>query len=334
MKRALVLSGGGANGAFQFGALKYIEEEIKPRFPDFHYNIIAGVSVGAINGTMMAMDKFAYLQRIWNSPTLDKLIYRGKLELLNITWRLVSRERSILDNHPLFQLLRRYVKLEDIRYDKYDLRVGAVSLEDGKFYAFRPQQFEEDEEFQKAILASTSIPILWQPVDQIKTKDRVIKDLVDGSIRDTSPLGQVIQDRPDEVIIINCTSRRLPLPKEENSGSSIFSIARRSLVDIAIDEIFINDLREFLTINDLVGQAKAQAPHVKLYRRSVSTGKRLELKQFQTVLIEPQDQMGSIIDFSPKKIAKRIEQGYEAAREAFMGYEDRNTGRLYAGPGR
>ncbi len=66
-KVALVLSGGGAKGAFQFGALKYIEEVVKRAFPAFDYSIIAGVSVGALNGGMMAMGKYEGLQQIWNT---------------------------------------------------------------------------------------------------------------------------------------------------------------------------------------------------------------------------------------------------------------------------
>ncbi|MEL6652375.1 MAG: patatin-like phospholipase family protein [Bacteroidota bacterium] len=110
MKRALVLSGGGANGAFQYGALKYIEEEIKPTIPNFNYDVIAGVSVGAINAVMVAMHKFYGLDKIWNSPNLEKLIYRGKLEVFQLMRRLLSQERSILDNTPLFNLLQRYVR--------------------------------------------------------------------------------------------------------------------------------------------------------------------------------------------------------------------------------
>lgn len=330
MKRALVLSGGGANGAFQFGALKYIEEEIKPRFPDFNYDIIAGVSVGSLNAVMLAMEKFPWLEKIWNSPNLEKLIFRGKLEVFQVMRRLISLERSILDNSPLLSLLQRYVRLADIRTDLHQLRIGAVTLTSGKYLSLSPEQFDEDVEFQKAILASTAIPILWNPVDEVKTKDGVLHHLVDGSIRDTSPLGHVIQFHPEEVIIINCSSPRLPLAYDPEPARNLLAIARRALVDIAIDEIFLNDLREFLTINDLVGQAKAQAPEIKLVRRHFLTGKEHALQQFQTVLIEPTEHMGDLIDFRPDRIQWRILAGYQAARNAFTGYDNQPSGAFYS----
>ncbi len=330
MKRALVLSGGGANGAFQYGALKYIETEVKPKIPDFNYDVIAGVSVGAINAVMVAMHKFKGLDKIWNSPNLEKLIYRGKLEVFQLMRRLLSQERSILDNTPLFNLLQRYVRLSDIHTQSHKLKIGAVSLCSGNYVSLGPEQFDADVEFQKAILASTAIPILWNPVDEIRTKDGIIKDLVDGSIRDNSPLGHVIQYHPDEVIIINCTSPKTPLEFEAEPAKSMFSIARRALVDIAIDEIFINDLREFLTINDLVGQAKAQMPDIRLYRNHFVTGRRVELKQFQTVLIEPDENLGNILDFRSDQIQWRIEEGYQAARKAFAHYENENVSGFFS----
>ena len=70
-KYALVLSGGGFKGAFQVGALQYLLENgirhndgtvvINPKF-DF----IAGVSVGALNGSFMAMEDFEGLKKLWN----------------------------------------------------------------------------------------------------------------------------------------------------------------------------------------------------------------------------------------------------------------------------
>ncbi|MEM6801564.1 MAG: patatin-like phospholipase family protein [Bacteroidota bacterium] len=320
MKRALVLSGGGANGAFQFGALKYIEEELKVNHPDFEFDIIAGVSVGALNGTMIAMDKYWQLSKIWNSPNLQKLIFQGSLEMFSILRSLVARDKAILDNSPLHRLLQRYVRIEDLISKTCDLRIGAVSLRDGTFRTLRPRDFDSDAEFQKAILASTSIPLLWAPQEQIETKAGILYDMVDGSIRDTSPLGQVVNDHPDEVIIINCTSRKLPLEQDLEPSKNIFTIARRALVDIAIDEIFVNDLREYLTINDLVKQAKDQAPEIKLYRTSVASGKRVELHAFNTILIEPQVYMGSILDFHPEKVQWRIEQGYQTAKSAYESY--------------
>ena len=329
MKRALVLSGGGANGAFQYGALKYIEEVVKPQFPNFEYQIISGVSVGSLNGVLLAMGKFEQLGELWGAVDLQKLIYRGTLSWFPILRRLLSRDKSLLDNGPLFKLLQKHVRLSEIQDDQYDLRIGLVSLRDGKFRSLRPADFEKDLEFQKAILASTAIPVLWKPVAKIETKHGILEDVVDGSIRDTSPLGDVIADNPDEVIIINCRSPYLPLPKDETSGNNLLSIAKRALVDIAIDEIFLTDLREFLTINDLLRQVEEGAPDLVLYNNHNPRKKHIPLRRFRTVLIEPNEDLGSLLDFTPERIQYCILQGYDTAAKVFENYQDDQVNRFY-----
>ena len=57
-KTALILSGGGAKGAFECGAEKYARE-----VKGYNWDIIAGVSVGALNGGMLAMKKYDRLYR-------------------------------------------------------------------------------------------------------------------------------------------------------------------------------------------------------------------------------------------------------------------------------
>jgi len=48
--RALVLSGGGSKGGFQFSALNYIIKELGVR-----YDILCGISVGALNCAHLSM---------------------------------------------------------------------------------------------------------------------------------------------------------------------------------------------------------------------------------------------------------------------------------------
>jgi NTE family protein len=49
-RTAIVLSGGGARGAYEAGVLSYVFEKIYPRLPGFEFDIVSGTSVGAIQG--------------------------------------------------------------------------------------------------------------------------------------------------------------------------------------------------------------------------------------------------------------------------------------------
>ena len=47
----LVLSGGGARGAYEVGVLRYVRERLKRALP---FDIVTGSSVGAVNGAYIA----------------------------------------------------------------------------------------------------------------------------------------------------------------------------------------------------------------------------------------------------------------------------------------
>lgn len=67
-KYALILSGGAFLGAYQLGALNYIWENreqitgIKDNVP---FNIVSGISVGSLNGALVAQDKMNVLNKLW-----------------------------------------------------------------------------------------------------------------------------------------------------------------------------------------------------------------------------------------------------------------------------
>ena len=124
-KIALVLSGGGAKGAFQYMAEKYARE-----VKGYHWDVIAGVSVGALNATMLAMGKYQRLEDLWQNISNDQ-IYTGKLNL----WALIKiafGAKSVYSNKPLKRLLHKEFEPEKF---KVDLRVGAVSSKVGNTLA-------------------------------------------------------------------------------------------------------------------------------------------------------------------------------------------------------
>jgi NTE family protein len=73
---ALVLSGGGARGAYQAGVIKYIAEA----FPETQFDILTGISAGAINTAFLANDTATFrhaaegLLDCWRDLTADRVI--------------------------------------------------------------------------------------------------------------------------------------------------------------------------------------------------------------------------------------------------------------------
>jgi NTE family protein len=284
-KTALILSGGGAKGAFQAAAEKYARE-----VKGYHWDIIAGVSVGALNGVMLAMEKYQRLYELWNTISNDQ-VYTGGFNLISVI-KLLFGYKSFYGNEPLRQLLIKELEPEKI---KADLRVGAVSLITGEYVDFN----RNDPNLAQAILASTVMPVIWTPVD-ISPEYR---SMVDGGVRNITPIGDILSADPDEIIIINCspeTSEALSQPPGD-----VLKIGLRTL-DILLNELFRSDMNEFMKINRLVQEAAEHG--VTLHNKE---GR--ELKYFDCKIIEPEEPLDDTLDFSQPAIQRSLKAGLQRA---------------------
>ncbi|NJB87162.1 NTE family protein [Lewinella marina] len=368
-KLALVLSGGGFKGAFQVGALQYLRENwdrIAPHRPPLSFDIVAGVSVGSLNGMMVALDQFDELEQLWEdvadrgvkeiytSDFIDtdtdpddpnpELKFRLEWDTLraqfprttrNILLKAIfnrnsilrtfreefQRLRSIADNTPLKHKLIRLARRDAIRDTIF--KCGFVSLNDGKYYSLNQNDFKTDLDFANGVLASTAMPIVWEPVKEVATRQGIPDSLVDGGIRDVSPLGDVIDeiakdDSPQDytIVIINCSSGKVT--EETFRDKNIVQIALRALVDIAITEIFNNDIREFLDKNYILEQIRRHLPNEPIYDYDVATGGRGNaLKFFNALIIQPEANiLGDTLTASRPLIDYRLAHGRARAEIA------------------
>jgi NTE family protein len=287
VKTALVLSGGGAKGAFQFMAEKYAREQ-----KGYKWDIIAGVSVGALNGVMLAMKKYERLEELWRTITRDQVM-TGKMNVWAIL-RMIFGAKSVYGNVPLWRLIERDVDPDKI---EVELRIGTVSLQTGEYVRFR----KGDPGLKEAVLASTAIPIVWAPV--VVSPEHTT--MVDGGVRNVSPLGDVLDDEPGEVVVINCDPRRPP--QSTTPLRNAVEIGRQAL-DIALSEIFITDIREFVRINRNVKEA---ADHgVTLHNEE---GK--PYKYYESKIIEPDEPLDDTLDFSREALNRSMEAGWKKAKE-------------------
>ena len=64
-KKAIVLCGGGAKGAYQIGALKALNKV------GYKYDIVTGTSVGALNGAFAVMGDIKKAENIWSKLDME-----------------------------------------------------------------------------------------------------------------------------------------------------------------------------------------------------------------------------------------------------------------------
>ena len=159
----LILTGGGARAAYQVGVLRALMRLRRESGADLQRNpfgVIVGTSAGAINAAALACgaDDFeAAVERVCQVARLPRRpVYRADslgvirsgaqwLTMLSIGWVIArwrrARPRSLLDNEPLAELLKRMVPLARLRLmlrarHVHGLAVSASSYSSGLHVTF------------------------------------------------------------------------------------------------------------------------------------------------------------------------------------------------------
>jgi NTE family protein len=256
------------------------------------------VSVGALNGAMVAQNKSCQLAEIWAKLT-QKDVYKcpSKLRLL---WNVIVKgSKCLYDIAPLRKTIAKHVKLEDT---VIPFHIGVTSLKTGEYHSLTVEDFDTNEDYLNAIFASSIMPILWEPTS-VMTKSGEIQQAVDGGLRNVTPLSDVLDSMPDHIYIVPCTDGTV-LPKY---SGNLVKVAERTFMDIMLNEIISNDIREFMNINELVLQASRNGfvlrkPNGKIY------------KYFGATVLKPEGKLGSPTDFSTKHIDEAFKKGYNLAK--------------------
>lgn len=347
MRRALLLAGGGARGAFQVGML---EELIVNQKLDFQ--ILRGVSAGALNAAFLAQapsspgsqaelaQRVHQLKDVWQTEIEgNHSIYAERAGFVG----LALGNDSLYSLEPLKSLLDKHISVASLKASGRDFAVGVVSLVSGHYSECSPQAFPDD--FMDRLLASAAIPVVFPFVD-IKNQDV----LVDGGVRNITPLSTVFRaDPPPDEIYILLTSRFPPgvtgIPEttaEENDykqwddnwlGTAVNGIdVLKRTADVLTDEIYLDDIRTALRWNDVARAIEnfgVEGSGLSDSLRNVILEARNALekahKRFVNLhVIAPRTwfdetkqkgQRNSAIDFSPALIQKAITHGRDVAKD-------------------
>lgn len=285
--RGLVLSGGGAKGAFQVGVLrKWLGEEKQ------EYDILCGVSVGALNTAFLAMfgvglagTSYTGLKQLWDGICTAS-IYRkwpfwGEVAAL---WK-----PAVYDSSPLQTLVRTRLDVERVRSSGKKLRVGAVDLESGDYRTFG----EDYRHIQEAVIASSAFPAMLLPAWLEGSR------WTDGGVRTVTPLRAAVELGATEIDCVLCASENqaVELPAKPNA----LWVAERS-IDLMGDQIVADDFEATAKVNRIV-MAGIKMPW---WAR--------ERKEIPLRLVRPKTSLGASLDFSPDKIKGMMERGYEDAQ--------------------
>ncbi len=240
-RRALVLAGGGARGAYEAGVLSYVFEHIYPRLPrGFEFDIFSGTSVGAVHAAFSAATTNAdpglrakQLLETWRTMRLREVLHLGVSDLLAIPLRALglghargsARGNSVLgglvDVAPLEQIVEARIPWsrlpEALRRSTpkalcvscTEVRTGRVTVfMDGPLADSRPWSHDPNAQAietridARHVRASASIPFLFPAVR--------VEDLyyVDGGLRMNTPLSPALRLSADRILVVARGARR------------------------------------------------------------------------------------------------------------------------------
>ena len=223
-KIGLVLAGGGAKGAYQSGVVKYLAEI------DFAPHIIAGTSIGALNGAILASNT-SFKQsgdRLWQlwkelgeANIINWQLVKYPLHSLAQYLHLSEEDASFCDPNPLDKFLRHAIDPKQLRkgielwvaafpsahnFLPSTHKAGQIVPTIGNFITanlgqsaeyIHVQSAETDEEIYQTLLASAAIPLAF--------KSRKIdgKHYVDGWLGDNVPLKALANRGCTHAIVIH-----------------------------------------------------------------------------------------------------------------------------------
>lgn len=234
----LVLTGGGARAAYQVGALRAIAEIVGPGI--FPFDVIAGISAGAINGVVLATgaeDLTVASERLratWASLTPDRVYRTGALRLAGIGSRWIrdlsagalvgkSGINYLLDPAPLRELVENEVPIGRMRRHLRAGRLRAVAVSATNYHTGSGVTFYEGAADIRPwtrstrvglrarigidhVMASAAIPIFFPPV----AVDGSFYG--DGCVRMHFPTSPAIHLGADRIVAVS--QRYLPPPAE------------------------------------------------------------------------------------------------------------------------
>ncbi len=189
---AIVLSGGGAKGAYEIGVWKALKKlRIK-------YDIVAGTSVGALNGAMMVQKDFKKALKVWQNIDYDKII--DDVDIVKKNKVFVCTHNFILNGGTSINSLEKLVdfSINEKKFFKSKVNFGLITYNFSKLKPVSKLKKDLNEENLKEyiIASSTCFPFF-------KKKKINNDNYVDGGYYDNLPINLAISMGAEEIIAVD-----------------------------------------------------------------------------------------------------------------------------------
>jgi NTE family protein len=320
---ALILSGGGARGAYEVGVLWYIFDELtRVMGAPPQIDILCGTSVGAINASYLAAhlaDPVLGVRRLvelWSELELSRMLGFGVKQMLTLPRVLVGggQARGLFDVRPMADLVQHEISWRSVarclrQGHLRALTVSCTEVSTGRTVVFMqtspdasvPAEAPPRTLFRAArigplhALASAAIPMMFPPV-------RVDGDLyLDGGLRQNTPIAPALRLGASHIFAIGSSREvkgrvvREPGDNEPGRAPGAAFLLGKILNAFLLDHIDV-DIELLSRINSvLVDGTKAYGPG---FAQAVSEQARnrgaLEYQYVNCLRVRPSEDIGRL----------------------------------------
>lgn len=313
-KLGLVLSGGGARGAYQVGVLKGISEILLKHNLNPNIRLYTGVSAGAINAAFLAThaDDFHRgvdrLLELWSDLSHEQVFasdaaHMGKLAF---TWATelgfgaltgTTPGKALLNTDPLLELLNKHILPDQIRENVTAGHLDALAITavdygssnsitfvhgSSKFPTWNKsrRRSEKTEIGVPHVLASSAIPLLFPPA---QIGDRWFGD---GCVRNTQPCAPALYLGAEKLLIIGVRKRTITAQDSSVTGKddkppSVARVLNMLLNAVMLDGVEL-DVERMERVNEFVERVP------ETHR------KQINFKKVQYLMVAPSADIGAI----------------------------------------
>jgi NTE family protein len=281
-RKALILPGAGARGAYQVGVLKAVAE-ILPRNAPNPFAVISGTSAGAINAAVLASRAahfrrgIAEMEHVWANFEASQVFKTDDWTMLksSLHWFAaivlgglgVRNPEALLDSSPLRELLKRRIRFERIMHAIEHGYLDALAVTASAYSSARSVTFYQGRGTEQPwarvrrigrparitidhLMASAAVPFIFPPV-------RIGGEYYgDGSMRHRAPLSSAIHLGADRLLVIGVRDEHPDPEPRPDSVPAIPSFAH--LAGYMLDTLFMDglyaDLERITRINMILEQ--------------------------------------------------------------------------------
>jgi NTE family protein len=322
-RTAMILSGGGARGAYEVGVLWYIFDDLtRMRGAPPRIDILSGTSVGAINACFLAAhltDPVLGMRRLvdlWTELQLTRVLGFGMRQVVHLPRLLLGGTpdgTGIFDVRPMADLVQREISWRAVtrcirRRLLRTLSVSCTEVSTGRTVVFMQTApnavipatapprtlFRADRIGPPHALASAAIPILFPPV-------RIDKELyLDGGLRQNTPIAPALRLGATHIFAIG-GSREVKGVRTNEAGSQgldapgIAFLLGKVLNAFLLDHIDV-DIELLTRLNNVLGDGtRAYGPEFQ-GRMSAEAHRRgaPAYRHVQCLSLRPSEDIGSL----------------------------------------